>query len=81
MTENLPSLRIEEIFDKYNYADDYFKSLGINDIDKNIPLDKFVAIIGDDVLQNIGLDRGQLIEHFCSFIAKMESLKIRITIH
>jgi hypothetical protein len=23
MTENIPSLRIEEIFDKYNYADDY----------------------------------------------------------
>ncbi len=75
MVERIASYKIEEIFNKFNYASDYFISLGIKDINESQALGEFVSLIGDDVLQNIGLDREQLIENFDSFLDRMEGLK------
>jgi len=73
--ENLASFKLEELFIKYNYARDFFISIGINEIDTRLTLQEFVGDIKYDLLEDAGLTRDQLIVNFLVFIDKMEKLK------
>lgn len=73
--EDLASLKLEEIFKKYNYSKDFFISNGINDIDTSCTLFDLAQNIKYEILEDAGLTRDQFIENFLEFINKMEQLK------
>ncbi|AFS78920.1 ABC transporter ATP-binding protein [Gottschalkia acidurici 9a] len=73
--ESIKLLKIEDIFKKYTYAEDFFISLSINNIDSKLTLEELTLNIKDEILEDNGLTREQLVENFISFIEKMEELK------
>ena len=73
--ESIKLLKIEDVFKKYTYAEDFFISLSINNIDSKLTLEELTLNIKDEILEDNGLTREQLVENFISFIEKMEELK------
>ncbi len=57
------------------FIEDFFIPFGINDIDTKLTINEIVHNMEDELLEDNGFDREQLIENFISFIEKMESLK------
>ena len=72
---NLEELKLEEIFKKYPYSEDFFVSLSIDEIDTDFTLKAMSLQIKDEILDDNGLTRKQLIDNFISFIEKMEELR------
>ncbi|MDD4753960.1 MAG: ATP-binding cassette domain-containing protein [Desulfitobacteriaceae bacterium] len=66
---------MEQLFKIYPYSEDYFVSLGINDIDHRLTIEELAVSMQDEVLDDTGLNREQLVENFILFIEKMETLK------
>ncbi|MDD2619684.1 MAG: ATP-binding cassette domain-containing protein [Syntrophomonadaceae bacterium] len=75
MPNDIVLFRVEELFARYNYARDFFVSMGIAEIDTSLSLKEFVANIKHESLEDAGLNKEQLIENFMAFIDKMEALK------
>ena len=73
--EDLASFKLGELLAQYDYARDFFISIGINEIDPNVTLREFARDINYDVLEDAGLNREQLIVNFLAFIKRMEELK------
>ena len=74
--ENLAKSKIEEIFKRYSYSEDFFVSLSIDDIDHKLTLEELCLEIKDEILDDNGLSREQLMDNFILFIEKMEQLKL-----
>ena len=75
MVKNIPSFPINQLFKIYPYSEDYFISLGLSDIDNSLTIEELAVNIQDEVLDDTGLNREQLVENFILFIEKMEELK------
>jgi len=73
--EDLASFKLGVLLAQYNYARDFFISIGINDIDSNRSLKDFTGDIKQELLEDAGLNGEQLIANFLAFINKMETLK------
>ena len=57
--EDLASFKLGELLAKYNYARDFFISIGINDIDSNRSLKDFAGDIKQELLEDAGLNGEQ----------------------
>ncbi len=75
MVKNIPSFPINQLFKIYPYSEDYFISLGLNNIDNSLTIEELAVNIQDEVLDDTGLNRKQLVENFILFIEKMEELR------
>ncbi len=73
--KNLAKSKLKEIFEKYSYSEDYFVSLSIDEVDTELTLEEMSLLIKDEILDDNGLTREQLIDNFISFIEKMEDLR------
>ena len=72
---SLVNCRMKEIFEQYSYSEDFFVSLSIEEINYELTLEELCLEIKDEILEDNGLSREQLIDNFLSFIEKMEELK------
>ncbi len=75
MTLDIAKHPIKELFIKYPYSEDFFISFDIKDMDVNLSMEEVVINLKDEILEDNGLSREQLIDNFISFIEKMEALK------
>ena len=73
--KNIVLLKLEDVLEKYPYIEDFFISLGISDINTKLTVNEIAHNMKDELLEDKGFSREQLIEKFISFIEKMESLK------
>lgn len=73
--KNIVLFKFKDILKEYPYMEDFFISLGIDNIDTGLTINEIVHDMKDELLEDKGFSREQLIEKFISFIEKMESLK------
>jgi ABC-type lipoprotein export system ATPase subunit len=75
MKELILSKNLGEILRNFPYAEDYFTSMGIKNISKELPIDKYLDSLPDELFEDCGMERWQIIEHFHAFMKKMDELK------
>ncbi|HZK57215.1 MAG TPA: ATP-binding cassette domain-containing protein [Clostridia bacterium] len=73
--KNIVLFKFEDVLEKYPYVEDFFTSLGIGDINIKLTINEIAHNMKDELLEDKGFNREQLIEKFISFIEKMESLR------
>lgn len=74
--KNLAKSKLKEIFEKYSYSEDFFVSLSIDEINHELTLKELCLEIKDEILDDNGLTREQLLDNFLTFIEKMEELRL-----
>lgn len=66
------SMKISYVIDKYPYAENFFDSVGIKNFDKNLTMKQLVDSLSDENLDNLGIGREQILDDFITFMEKME---------
>ncbi len=78
MNASLTSIAINELLRKYPYAEDFFSSIGLNDIkDSPQTCEQIISCLTDAFLEDCGMDREQILAHFLVFMQKMYALKTK----
>lgn len=74
MQNELLGMTVEGLFVKYPYAEDFFSFLSERPA-PSLLLSEFFVNISDEVLQDLGMNRCMLIDHFHTYMAQMEQMK------
>ena len=76
ITEELLRLSWEEILRRYPYAGDFFLAQGLKGLHHTgQPLLADIMGLNEDTLEDIGISKQELKEHFLEFLSRMEKLK------
>lgn len=76
ITKELLNLPWEEIIRSYPYAGDFFLAQGLSGIhNTGQPLLADIMGLEDDLLEDVGISKQELTEHFLEFLNRMERLK------
>lgn len=75
MRRELTTIPIRDVLATYPHAQDFFACLGIPDVDVRKTLQELVESLEDDCMEDLGLDRAQLLEQFVLFVENMTRLK------
>ncbi|MDP4183328.1 MAG: ABC transporter ATP-binding protein, partial [Bacillota bacterium] len=77
MREYILTNTLDEIFNKYSYAADFFTSFGIKSIDTKLTIIDFLDTLEDEIIESCGMERAQMIDNFAAFMKKMNTLKLK----
>lgn len=77
MIAELASRRIRELLEEYPYAADFFVSVGLKEVAPSGTVAQMVSELPEGFLQDCGLNREQILDHFADFMEKMEELKAK----
>lgn len=69
------SIPIDTLMQTHPYAKDFFLSLGLEDAAGHLTAIQLVSELSDNFVEDCGLDRTQMLQHFVEFIQKMDSLR------
>lgn len=72
---NLEDMYIDDLLKDYPYADDFFKTFGLELSSTHIELNSYLENLNKTFFNNIGIERKQLMEHFQYFILSTEKVK------
>lgn len=77
MLNNIENKLIEEILNKYNYAEEFFMSLGLEITSKvrNLSLENYVKGLTYDELTDCSLLRKNIVPSFINYLKRMENIK------
>lgn len=75
MWDRLAVMTLEQLFDSYPYALDFFVSLPEHQLGEADSVEEFFAAIEEDTLQDLGIGRQELLEQFLAFMLQMEKLQ------
>lgn len=73
--DELEYTRIEILLEKYPYAKDFFFSLGLKEVAGHLTATQLISELTDDFVEDCGLDRVQMLQHFKMFMRKMYDIK------
>jgi ABC-type lipoprotein export system ATPase subunit len=71
----IASVPIETLLQIHPYAKEFFLSLGLKDVAGHLTARELVSEMTDEFVEDCGLDRTQMLQHFTVFIRKMSDLK------
>ncbi len=77
MKEYIISTALNEIFKEYTYAEDFFASIGIIPSTTSLTAVDFLNNLADDIIEDCGMERNQIITQFVAFMEKMNELKLK----
>lgn len=77
MKEYIMSTVLVEILKEHPYAEDFFTSIGIRTSCTNLAIGEFLKTLADDLIEDCGMERGQILNHFVAFMQKMNELKLK----
>lgn len=77
MTAQLTTMTLKELFKEHPYAEDFFISLGIRSIPENFTCKDLVNSLSDEFIEDRGIERNQIINHFTVFMQRMNELKVK----
>ncbi|KNF08689.1 ABC transporter ATP-binding protein [Gottschalkia purinilytica] len=75
MDKNIILYRLKDLFKEYPYTEDFFISMGISNINVNLSFKQFIEGLEDEILEDIGFNKEQMIENFLHFMEKMDNIK------
>lgn len=75
MKEYIISTALDEILAEHPYAEDFFTSIGIKSFSTKETIVEFLDGFDDDRIEDLGMDRTQIIAHFVAFMIKMNELR------
>ncbi|OPY00176.1 MAG: Macrolide export ATP-binding/permease protein MacB [Syntrophorhabdus sp. PtaU1.Bin002] len=71
----IASVPIDTLLHTHPYAKEFFLSLGLKDVAGHLTAKELVSELTDEFVEDCGLDRAQMLQHFTVFIRKMSDLK------
>lgn len=71
----IASVPIDTLLQTHPYAKEFFLSLGLKDVAGHLTARELVSELTDQFVEDCGLDRAQMLQHFTVFIRKMSDLK------
>jgi ABC-type lipoprotein export system ATPase subunit len=74
MKREFSTIPFNDVLVAHPYAGDFLLSMGMHNFDTSRTLQQFVDSLQDDQLEDLGLDRLQLLDQFEHFIEKMRKL-------
>lgn len=74
MKKPLATIPLCDLIPKYPYLEDFFSALGLKDYPINISCQEYVDQLSDDHLEDLGIDREQIISNYTAFIQKMDEI-------
>jgi ABC-type lipoprotein export system ATPase subunit len=69
--------KIGELLAEHSYAGDFFSSLGLKDLGREVTVAQTIADLTEETIENCGMSREQLAARFTDFMAKMIELQTR----
>lgn len=72
INDEILSMSISYVINKYPCAENFFDSIGIDNFDKNLTMEQLVDKFSDENLNDMGIAREQILDNFVAFIEKME---------
>jgi ABC-type lipoprotein export system ATPase subunit len=73
--DEIASVPIDALIQIHPYAKEFFLSLGLKDVVGHLTAKQLVLELTDDFVEDCGLDRSQMLQHFVVFIRKMDDLR------
>lgn len=73
--DEIAAIPIDALLQTHPYAKEFFLSLGLKDVAGHLTATQLVAELTDDFVEDCGLDRTQMLQHFAVFIRKMDDLR------
>ncbi|MFH0976265.1 MAG: ABC transporter ATP-binding protein [Spirochaetota bacterium] len=71
----LLSTPIDTLMQSHPYAKEFFFSFGLKEIAGHLSVAEFISGLTDVFIEDCGIDREQMLQHFAVFIRKMSDLK------
>lgn len=75
MWDSLTEMTLQELFSSYPYAMDFFSSLPNLQQSESCSIGEYFAALEEDTLQDLGIERQELLDQFLAFMIQMEKLK------
>jgi ABC-type lipoprotein export system ATPase subunit len=75
MKRAVTEIPINDVLIAHPYAEDFFNSLGLQDVEGRKTLQQYVEALDEERFEDLGLDRLQVLDRFVLFIDKMSALK------
>jgi ABC-type lipoprotein export system ATPase subunit len=73
--DEIASIPLDALLQAHPYAKEFFLSLGLKDVAGHLTATQLITELSDDFVEDCGLDRSQMLQHFAVFIRKMDDLK------
>jgi len=75
MTMNAPydAMPLTDLLESYPQVREYFSAMGLRELPLCETLTKSIAILSDELLEDIGMDRQELLQNFNAFMTSIES--------
>ncbi len=77
MKKYIISTALNEILEEYPYSEDFFTSLGIKPAGSTLTIGEFLSGFADDIIEDCGMERSQILNQFVAFMEKMNELKLK----
>lgn len=74
MTHDIATLPARDVFRTYPGIDDFFESIGLPRPAEDITMLEYAAFLDEEVLEDKGLMRSQLIRHFKDFVTGLQKM-------
>lgn len=71
INEELLSMSITDLINKYPYAINFFDSIGLKEFDRELTVNELEASLSDEILDNLGIGREQISDNFIAFMKDM----------
>lgn len=71
----IASIQLDTLSQTHPYAKDFFLAIGLKDVAGHLTAQQLVSELSDDFVEDCGLDRTQMLQHFTVFIRKMDDLR------
>ncbi|MDD2852280.1 MAG: ABC transporter ATP-binding protein [Desulfuromonadaceae bacterium] len=69
------SIPLDTLSQTHPYAKEFFLAIGLKDVAGHLTAKQLVSGLTDDFVEDCGLDRTQMLQHFTVFIQKMNDLR------
>lgn len=74
MKKHLTSISLNDILFTYPHAEEFLLSLGLEDAERDLTFQELVDSLQEDLFEDLGLDRAQLLDRYVVFLEKMGRL-------
>lgn len=81
MKDKVISIPIKDLIKEDSYIEDFFTSIGLKNYNHECTLEQIVETLTDEFIDDCGLGREEILNHFQLFVEKMDELKLKSESH
>lgn len=77
MLSEMPFIKIGELVKAHPYVLDFFNSIGLRNISPDLTVSQTIFGLSEEIIDDFGMNREQILTHFTDFMQKMSELKTK----